>query len=198
MPSIAPSFVAAKRSFSRRFAWSRRHKFSYLRNFDRSWSSPAIFWCRQRAVWAISGSRHQPRSRRRSVSCDRVNVNKPKLWNFDRPLGLPGHFQWIFLRRQGVISSTYDGAGAWQLPLPSAAEQRSRSHRRKCGRYTRYLRNFDEPLGVYGRRRRCFWRRQRVISSKNEVASPDNFRCRQSWSMSPPSVLHVHFAVYLA
>ena len=82
---------------------------------------------RQRAVWAISGSRHQPRSRRRSVSCDRVNVNKPKLRNFDQPLGLPGHLQWSFRRRQRVISSKYDGTGAWQLPLPSAAEQQSRS-----------------------------------------------------------------------
>ena len=36
---------------------------------------------------------NQSRSRRRSVSCDRVNVNKPKLRNFDRPLGLPGHLQ---------------------------------------------------------------------------------------------------------
>ena len=93
MPSITASFVAAKRSFSRRFAWSRRHKFSYLQNFDRSWLSRRCFWCRLCAVWAISGSRHQPRSRRRSVSCDRVNVNKPKLRHFDRPLGLPGHLQ---------------------------------------------------------------------------------------------------------
>ena len=94
MPSIAASFVAAKKRFSRRFAtfaWSRRHTFSYLRNFDRSWSSRRCCWRRLHAVWAISGSCHQPRSRRRSVSCDRVNVNKPKLRNFDRPLGLPGH-----------------------------------------------------------------------------------------------------------
>ena len=34
------------------------------------------FWCRQRAIWAISGSRPPLRSRRRSVSCDLVNVNK--------------------------------------------------------------------------------------------------------------------------
>ena len=54
---------------------------------------------------------------------DRVNVNKPKLRNFDRPLGLPGHLQSRFLCRQRVISSKYDGAGAWQLPLMSAAEQ---------------------------------------------------------------------------
>ena len=65
-----------------------------------------------------------------------------------RPLGLPGHLQWIFLRRQRVISSKYDGAGAWQPLLPSAAEQQSRSHRRKCGRYTRYLRNFDGAFRV--------------------------------------------------
>ena len=36
-------------------------------------------------------SRRQLRSCRRSVSCDLVNVNKHKLLNFDRPLGLPGH-----------------------------------------------------------------------------------------------------------
>ena len=64
--------------FFRRFAWSRRHTFSYLWNFDR---------CRL----SDPGSRHQSRSRRRIISCDRVNVNKPKLWNFDRLLGLPCH-----------------------------------------------------------------------------------------------------------
>ena len=102
------------RSRTRHSAWFRRHKFSYLLNFDRSGSSRRCFWRRLRAVWAIS------RSRRRSFSCDRVNVNKPKLRNFDRPLGLPGHLQSSFLHRQSVISSKY-GAGAWQLP--SAAEQ---------------------------------------------------------------------------
>ena len=96
MPSIAASFVAAKRSFSRCFAWSDRHKFSYLRNCDRSWSSRRCFWRRLHAVWAISENRHKPRSRRRSVSCDRVNVNKHKLQNFNRPLGLPGHFSEVF------------------------------------------------------------------------------------------------------
>ena len=131
MPSIAASFVAAKRSFSRRLASSHRHKFSYLQNFDRSWSSRRCFWRWLRAFWAIAGSRHQPRSRRRSVSCDRVNVNKPKLWNFNRPLELPGHLQRSFWRRQRVISSKYDSAGAWQLPLPSATEQQSRSRRGK-------------------------------------------------------------------
>ena len=96
MLSIATSFVAAKRSFSRRFAWSRWHKFSYLRNFDRSWSFHRCFWRQLRAIWAISRSRHQPWSHHRSVSCYRVNVNKPKLRNFERPLGLPGHLQWSF------------------------------------------------------------------------------------------------------
>ena len=96
MPSIAASFVAAKRSFSRRFACSRRHKFSYLRNFDRSWSLPAMFFDVGNVPFELSGSRHQPWSRRRSVSCDRVNVNNPKLRNFDRPLWLPGHLQCIF------------------------------------------------------------------------------------------------------
>ena len=114
MPSIAALFVIGKRRFLRRFAWSHWHKFSYLQNFDRSWSSQRCFLCRLRAVWAISRSRHQPRSRRRSVSCDRVKVNKPKLWNFDWPLGLPGHLQLSFWCRQRVISSKYDSADAWQ------------------------------------------------------------------------------------
>ena len=131
MPSISASFVAAKRSFSRRFAWFRRHEFSYLQNFDRSWSSRRCFWHWFHAVWAISRSRQKPRSRHRSVSCDRVNVNKPKFRNFDWPLGLPGHLQSSFLHQQHVISSKYDGAGAWQLPLPSVAEQQSRSCKRK-------------------------------------------------------------------
>ena len=134
MPSIAAAFISGKRSFMRRLAWFRRHKFRIhiyihkykfnilinLRNFDRSWSSRRCFWHRLRAVWAISRSRQKPRSCRRSVSCDCVNVNKPKFRNFDRPLGLPGHLQSNFLHRQRVISSKYDGAGAWQLPLPSA------------------------------------------------------------------------------
>ena len=130
MPLIAASFVAAKRSFSRRFAESRRHTYSYLRNFDRSWSSRRCFWRRLRDVWAISGSHYLPRSRRRrSVSCDRVNVSKPKLRNFDQLLGLPGHLEWSFWRQQHVISSKYDGVGVWSLP--SATKQRSRSRRCK-------------------------------------------------------------------
>ena len=75
--------------------------------------------------------RHQPRCCRRSVSYNRVNVTKPELWNFNRLLALPGHLQRNFWRRQRVISSKYDGAGAWQLPLPSAAEQQSWSRRHK-------------------------------------------------------------------
>ena len=98
MPSIAASFVAGKGSFLRHFAWFRRHKFSYLQNFDRSWSSRRCFWRWLRAVWAFSISR------RGSVSCDHVNVNKPNLQNFDRLLGLPGHLQSSFLRRLHVIS----------------------------------------------------------------------------------------------
>ena len=73
------------------------HKFSYLWNFNRSWSSRRCFWRRLRAVWVISRSRQKPQSRRRSVSCDRVNIHKTKLRNFDRPLRLPGHLQWSFL-----------------------------------------------------------------------------------------------------
>ena len=35
-------------------------------------------------------------SRRWSISYDLVNINKRKLWNLDRPLGLPGLLQWSF------------------------------------------------------------------------------------------------------
>ena len=149
-----------------------------------------MFWRWLRAVWAISGSRHQPRSRGRSVSYDRVNVNKPKLRNFDRPLGLPGHLQWSFWRRQRVMSSKYDGAYAWQLPILSVAEQQSDRadvNRRKCGRYTRYLWNFDGPLGLSGRRRQCFDVGNMSSLRKTMARVRDNCRCRLSWSMSPPS-----------
>ena len=168
MPSIVVSFVAAKRSFSRRFAESRRHTYSYLRNFDRSWSSRRCFGRRLRDVWAISGSHYLPRSRRRrSVSCDRVNVNKPKLRNFERPLGLLG-----------------------QLLLPSNAEQQSRSryvNRRKSGRYTRYLQNFDGPLGCLVVTGNVFDVGNVSSLRKTMARVRDNFRCRQSWSMSPLS-----------
>ena len=171
---IASSFVAAKQSFSRRFAWSRRHKFLYLRNFDRSWSSRRCFWRRLRAVWAISGSRHQPRSRCRSISCERVNVNNPKLWNFDRPLGLPGHLQWSFY--VGNVSSFWNATvrvrGNCRCRQPrNNSRDRADVNRRKSGRYTRYLRNFNGPLGSSGRCRQCVWCRQHVISSKNDGAS---------------------------
>ena len=91
---------SSKKKFFKTFAWSHIHKLSYLRNFDRSWSSRRCFWCRLRAVLVISKSHHQLRSRWRTVSCDRVNVNKPKLRNFDWPLGLSGHLQWSFWHRQ--------------------------------------------------------------------------------------------------
>ena len=175
MPSITASFVAAKRRFSRRLAWSHGHKFSYLQNFDWSWLSRRRFWRRLRAVWMIARSRHQLRSRQRSVSCDRVNVNKPKLRNFERPLGLPGHLQWSFWRLQRVISSKYDSAGACNCRRRQPRNN-SRDHadvnRRKSGRDMRYLQNYDGPLELSGRRRQCVWCRQRVISLKNDGASP--------------------------
>ena len=112
MPSIVASYVAAKRNF--------RDALLDLVGINLRICGISIdpgnrrrcFWRRQRAVWAISGSCHQPRSRRRSVSCDRVNVNKPKLQKFDRPLGLPGHLHGSIWRTQRVISLKYDGAGA--------------------------------------------------------------------------------------
>ena len=133
------------------------------------------FWCRQRAVWAISWSRHQPRSRRRRVSCNRVNVNKPKLRNFDRPLGLPGHLQWSFWRRNmSSLRNTMVRLRSncrYRRP-PNNSRDSTDVNRRKCGKYTGYLRNFDGPFGLSGRRRQCFWRRQRVNYSKNNGASP--------------------------
>ena len=76
MPSIAASFLAAKEVF-----WDVLLDFVGIHfcfcgisiDPDLSWR---CFWRQLRAVWAISGSRHQPRIRRRSVSCDLVNVNK--------------------------------------------------------------------------------------------------------------------------
>ena len=159
MPSSATSFVVAKRSYSRCIAWSRRHKFSYLRNFDPC-HRRRCFWRRQHAVWTISGSRHQSRSRRRSY-------RQP--WNNSRDRA---YVNW-----------------------------------RKCGRYTRYLRNFDGPLGLSGRRRQCFWRRQYVISSKKGwresvitavAVSYGACRHRLHFAISQKSaILHVHFAIYL-
>ena len=55
---------------------------------------------------------------------------------------------------------------------PPATEHQSQSLKRKIGRYVRYLRNFDRRLGFPGHLRWHFWRRQRVISSKNDGASP--------------------------
>ena len=63
------------------------------------------FWHRLHAVGAISRSRRQTRSHRRSVSCDLVNVNKHKLWNFNRPLGMPGHRRRCVWCWQCVISA---------------------------------------------------------------------------------------------
>ena len=92
MPSIAASFVAAKRSFSRRFACFRRHKFWFLRkiiSIDPGHPGDAFYG----GYVPFERSPEATISRHRSVSCDRVNINKPKLRNFDRPLGLPGHLQ---------------------------------------------------------------------------------------------------------
>ena len=136
MPSIAPSFVAAKEVC--------RDIFLDLVgiNFRICGIDPGhrrrYFWRRQRAVWAISGNRHQPRSRRQSVRCDRVNVNKPKLRNFDRPLGLPGHLQWIFY--VGNVSSfrhttvLVRGNCRYRRPRNNSRDPTD-VNRRKCGKY---------------------------------------------------------------
>ena len=104
------------------------------------------------------------------VSCDCVNVNKPKFRNFDRPLGLPG-------QDVGNVSSlrnmTVRVRGNCRCRQPrNNSRDRADINRRKSRRYKRYLQNFDGPLGLSGRRRQCFWRRQRVISSKNEYLVP--------------------------
>ena len=182
MPSIAASFVAAKRSFSRCFAWSCRHKFSYLRNFNRSWSSRQCLWRRLRAVWAISGSRHQPRSRRRSVSCDRVNVNKPKLRNFDRPLGLPDHLQWSFWRRNvlSLRNTMVRVRGNCCCRGTTVAIAQKEGTRDIC----RILMNHLGCLVVAS----TVFDVGSVSSLRKTMARVrDNCRCRQSWSMSPPS-----------
>ena len=65
--------------------------------------------------------------RRRRVSCDRVNVNKPKLRNYDWLLGLPRHLQFLAsttchlfeIRRCGCVATA------------AAMEQQSQSHRCK-------------------------------------------------------------------
>ena len=86
MPSIAASFVRAKRNF--------QDVLLDLEGINFRIFGISIDPGHPSDVFDVgSGSRHQARSRRRSVSCDRVNVNKPKLRNFDRPLGLPGHLQ---------------------------------------------------------------------------------------------------------
>ena len=99
---------SSKKKFFETFCLIRRHTFSYLRNFDQSWSSLRCFDVGYMPFERSPEAANQPRSRRRSVRFDRVNVNKPKLWNFDRPLELPDHLQWSFWRRQCVISSKYD------------------------------------------------------------------------------------------
>ena len=64
---------------------------------------------------------------------------------------------------------------------------------------------FDGPLWLSGRRRQCFDVGSVSSLRKTMARVRDNCRCRQSWSMSPPSpfrgkstILHVHFAVYLS
>ena len=170
MSTIAASFIAAKRRFRDDLLDLVGINFCICEISIDPGHRQRCFWSRQRAVWAISGSRHQPRTRRRSVSCDRVNINKPKLQNFDRPFGLPGHLV-------GNVSSLWNtmvrvrGSCLYHQPRNNSRD-RTDVNRRKCRRYTRYLWNFDEPLGLSGRRRQCFWHRQRVISSKNDGASP--------------------------
>ena len=93
MPSIAASFVAAKRSFRNILLDLVCINFRIC-----GISIDPVHLCDVIDVGYVLFERspeaaNQPWSRRRSVSCDRVNVNKPKLWNFDRPLVLPGHLQ---------------------------------------------------------------------------------------------------------
>ena len=122
---------AAKRCFSRGLAWSRRHQFLKMRNFDQSWTLPAMFFDNvsflRKTMARVRGNCccHQPWS----TSRDLVHINRHQigrymsyLRNFNRPLGLPGNRWRCFWCRQCVISLKNDGASPWQLPLPSVVE----------------------------------------------------------------------------
>ena len=153
----------------------QRHHFRICRISFKPGKSRRCFWRRLCAIWAISGSRHQPWSRRRSISCNLVNVNLCKLRNFDRPLGLPDHLQWSFYvsNLSSLRHTTVRMRGNFRCHQPrNNSHDRVDVNRRKSGRYTQYLWNFDGQLWLPGRRRWCFWRQQCVISSKNVGSSP--------------------------
>ena len=101
-----------------------------------SWRFWCRFWRRLRAVWAISGSRHQPRRRRQSVNCDLANVNKRKLWRFDRRYGCLVISSEVFY--VGNVSSLRDTMvrvhGNWRChQLRNNSRNRVDVNRRKSG-----------------------------------------------------------------
>ena len=117
---------------------------------------------------------------------DIVGLNFGILRNFDQSWSSTAMF---------LTSATCCLNNLWKPP--EAAEYQLQSLKRKIRRYALYLHNFDRPLGLPGHIRRCFWRRQRVIFSKNDGMSP--------WQLPLTSVLehqstilHAHFSVYFA
>ena len=76
---------SCKNKLLRRSAWSRMHKFAYFAEFQSILVIPAMFLTS--AMCRLSDLRKQPSAAggRWSISCDRVNINKPKLQNLDRP-----------------------------------------------------------------------------------------------------------------
>ena len=142
----------------------------------------------ERSLEVAVSTEHQLRSLKHKVGRYALYLQ-----NFDQPLRLSGgHLQWYFWRWQRVISSKNDGARPWQLTLPSAAEHQSWSLKRKIGRYARYLRNFNRPLGLHSHLRKFFYVGNVSSVKKTTARVHGNCRCRQPWSISRH---HLHFAI---
>ena len=167
---------------------------------------------RESVATAVAVSRGTP------VAIYFVDINRRKIgrytWylrNFDRPLGLPGHRRQCFWLRQHVISSKMMARVRGNC---CCNQLRNNScdlvdvNRRKIRRYTQYLWKFDRLLLLPSHHWWCFWRRQRVISSKNDGASslqlllPSVMMHVATISTSQfcgiSTILHVHFSVYFA
>ena len=192
-------------------SWSCRCKCRcyarYLRNFDRPLGLPGhhqwCFLCLQPVVRAISSEdegmslRQQPlpsAMKNQSGSLRRKFWTPQYLWNFDWPLGLPGHCRWCFWCRQHVdwaISSEDDGRSPWQLSLPSAMS-------------ISLTASILLPSVMEYQSHRLHF----VAVSHGVSVSPPPFCCRQPWSISPTAsilplrgiltISHVHFAIHFA
>ena len=84
---------SSKKSFSRHYALSCRHKFLYLRNFIDPGHSGDVFDVDYVPFVRSAEAAISRGAAAGALVAISVNVNKPKLQNFDRPLGLPGHLQ---------------------------------------------------------------------------------------------------------